>query len=277
MDIIIIGAIALGGIGIAGAAALYGVSRRFHVEEDPRIGEIESLLPGANCGGCGQSGCHAFAVACAKATSLDGLFCPGAGEDAMKKIAGIVGLVAGEARPKTAIVRCNGSCELTKRRVAYDGPRSCAIAATVSAGEGGCPNGCLGCGDCVAACKWDAIHIDPTTGLPVVDDKRCTGCGACEAACPRHVIAIVDKKRPQRVWVACNNRERGPEAMKVCDVSCIACGKCAKACPFEAITVEGNIATIDQEKCRRCRKCVDVCPRNAIHTANFPVKKPQAE
>ena len=139
---------ALGGIGIAGAAALYGVSRRFHVEEDPRIGEIESLLPGANCGGCGQSGCHAFAVACAKATSLDGLFCPGAGEDAMKKIAGIVGLVAGEARPKTAIVRCNGSCELTKRRVAYDGPRSCAIAATVSAGEGGCPNGCLGCGDC---------------------------------------------------------------------------------------------------------------------------------
>lgn len=278
MEIIIIAIIALGGIGIIGAMALYGVSRRFHVEEDPRIAEIEELLPGANCGGCGRSGCHDFATTCANATSLDGLTCPGAGDEVMKKIASIVGLAAESATPMVAVVKCNGSCDIRRQIVCYDGAHSCAVAAAVSAGDSGCPDGCLGCGDCVASCKWDAMSIDPETGLPVIDESKCTGCGACVKACPRSVMELRPKgRRGMRVWVACNNHERGPEAMKVCDVSCIGCSKCVKVCTHDAVKVDRNLAYIDPEKCKLCRKCVDECPRGAIHTANFPVKKANAE
>ena len=51
-------ALLLGLTGLAGAFVLYLTARRFHVEEDPRIDNIESLLPGANCGACGCRGCR---------------------------------------------------------------------------------------------------------------------------------------------------------------------------------------------------------------------------
>lgn len=277
MSTIGIAILVLGGIGILASVVLWVVSKRFHVEENPRIAEIEKLLPGANCGGCGRSGCHDFAATCAAATSLDGLYCPVAAEGTMEKIAGITGLAAeAPALPMVATVKCAGSCDVRPARIVYEGPQSCAIAAAVSCGEGSCPYGCLGCGDCVAACRWDAITIDTATGLPVVDETRCTGCGGCVGACPRGVIELRPKgKRGLRVWVACNNRERGAVAMKECKAACIACGKCEKACAFGAVTVSNNLAWIDPAKCRLCRKCVDQCPVSAIHTANFPVKKPQ--
>lgn len=276
METIIISILVLGSLGIAGSVVLWAVSRRFHVEEDPRIAEIENLLPGANCGGCGRSGCHDFATACAKAASLDNLRCPAAAQGTMEKIAAIAGLSASnDSEPMVAMVKCGGSCDLRPQRVIYNGPASCAVAHTIGSGEGSCPYGCLGCGDCVATCRWGAIHIDTATGLPVVDEERCTACGACVKACPRSLIELRRKgKRGMRVWVACSNRERGAIAMKECKAACIGCGKCAKECSFEAISVTGNLAYIDADKCRLCRKCVDQCPTGAIHTANFPVKKP---
>lgn len=274
-SIILVSILVLGGLGIIGSMVLWGVSRRFHVEEDPRIGTIEKLLPGANCGGCGRSGCHDFATACAAATSLDKLNCPVGGEAVMRQIAEVTGLAAGSTVPRVAVVKCGGECGLRTRHTTYDGPASCAVAATLGAADGSCPYGCLGCGDCVGACKWGAITIDSVTGLPVVDTDRCTGCGACAAACPRSLIELRAKDpRGMRVWVACSNRERGPVAMKECKAACIACGKCARACPHDAITVTGNVAYIDGSKCRLCGKCVGECPTGAIHSANFPVKQP---
>lgn len=276
METIMISILVLGGLGLAGSVVLWAVSRRFHVEEDPRIAEIESLLPGANCGGCGRSGCHDFATACAKAASFDNLRCPVAPQGTMEKIAAIAGLTATtENEPTVAVIKCGGSCDMRPRRVSYNGPASCAIAHTLGSGESSCPYGCLGCGDCVAACRWGALSIDSSTGLPVVDEERCTACGACVKACPRSLIELRRKgKRGMRVWVACSNRERGAIAMKECKAACIGCGKCAKECSFGAISVAGNLAYIDAEKCRLCRKCVDQCPTGAIHTVNFPVKKP---
>ena len=273
MSVILTSVLVLGGIGVIGAAVLYAVSRRFKVEEDPRIDEVEALLPGANCGGCGRSGCRDFAVACVNATSLDSLVCPASGNEVMKRIGRIVGLAAAEGKPRIAVLRCNGACGLRNQVVSYDGPRSCAVEAAVGTGESACPAGCLGCGDCVAVCAYDAITIDDTTRLPVIDADRCTGCGVCTRACPRHLLELRDKgPRGFRVWVACSNHEKGAVARKQCSVACIGCGKCVKTCTNDAVTLEGNLASIDPAKCRLCGKCVAACPTGAIHST-LPVKK----
>mgnify|MGYP001712696731 CR=1 FL=1 len=194
------------------------------------------------------------------------------------KRADILGLAAGEAEPMVAVVRCNGTCMNRPRINQYDGAKSCAIAASLYGGETGCSYGCLGCGDCVAACQFDAIHMNPETGLPEVDEAKCTACGACVKACPKAIIEIRPQgKKSRRVYVSCVNKDKGAVARKACTVSCIGCGKCVKTCPFEAITLENNLAYIDPNKCKSCRKCVEVCPQNSIIELNFPPRKPKAE
>ena len=73
---ILIAVISLGAIGAIGAVFLYAASKKFEVYEDPRIAQVQEVLPGANCGGCGYPGCGGFATACVKADTLDGLLCP---------------------------------------------------------------------------------------------------------------------------------------------------------------------------------------------------------
>lgn len=177
-----------------------------------------------------------------------------------------------------AVVRCNGTCANRPRTNLYDGAKSCAIAASLYGGETGCSFGCLGCGDCVAVCQFDAIHMNPETGLPEVDEAKCTACGACVKACPKAIIEIRPQgKKSRRVYVSCVNKDKGAVARKACTVSCIGCGKCVKTCPFEAITLENNLAYIDPNKCKSCRKCVEVCPQGTIIELNFPPRKPKAE
>ena len=278
MNLILIAVISLGAIALVLAAILYVASKKFAVYEDPRIAQVGEVLPQANCGGCGYPGCSGFADACVKAGSLDGKFCPVGGQPVMAQIADILGLAATEAEPMVAVVRCNGSCANRPRINQYDGAKSCAIAASLYGGETGCSYGCLGCGDCVAACQFGAITMDEETGLPVVDEEKCTACGACAKACPRHIIEL-RKKGPKgrRVYVQCVNKDKGAVAKKACAVACIGCGKCQKVCNFDAITVENNVAYIDFNKCRMCTKCVDECPTGALVKVNFPVRKPKPE
>ncbi|MCR9013335.1 Fe-S cluster domain-containing protein [Gabonibacter chumensis] len=265
--------ISLCAIGIAAAVILYLVAQKFKVEEDPRIDIVESILPGANCGGCGKPGCRGFAEATVKATSLDGLFCPVGGTETMAKVAAALGMEASAQTPQIAVVRCNGTCENRKRTSRYDGYSSCAIEHSLYRGETDCTYGCLGCGDCVKACPFDAIRMDANE-LPVVSDEKCVACGACVKACPRNIIELRNKgPKDRRVFVCCVNKDKGGIARKACTVACIGCGKCVKECPFEAITLENNLAYIDFRKCKLCRKCVSVCPTGAIHEVNFPPRK----
>ena len=274
---ILIAIISLGVIGIIGALLLYWASKKFEVHEDPRIGQVQSVLPGANCGGCGYPGCAGFAGACVKADSLEGMLCPVGGAPVMAKIATILGKEAAAAEPKVAVVRCNGTCQARPKTNKYDGVKSCAIASALYGGETGCTFGCLGYGDCVKACNFDAIHINPETGLPEVDEDKCTACGACAKACPKNVIELRKKgPKSRRIFVSCVNKDKGAVARKACANACIGCGKCAKECPFEAITVENNVAYIDYTKCRMCRKCVAVCPTGAIHELNLQTRKEAA-
>lgn len=271
---IIFAVIALSGIGIFAALILYFVAQKFKVVEDPRIDLVSDALPGANCGGCGYAGCRNFAEQIVKTESLEGLNCPVGGSKTMKAVGDIMGLQATEGKPMIAVVRCNGSYSNAISKTKYQGANSCLYAHMVYSGESGCSFGCLGLGDCVESCLFDAIHINPETGLPVVDEEKCTACSACVKACPRSIIELRQKgAKDRRVFVSCVNKEKGAVAKKNCTVACIGCGICAKTCPFDAITVENNLAYIDFEKCKLCRKCVEVCPTGAILEVNFPAKK----
>lgn len=156
----------------------------------------------------------------------------------------------------------------------YDGSVSCAVAADLYGGETACSFGCLGLGDCVASCAFDALVIDPETCLPVVDEEKCTSCGACVKACPKGIMELRPKgPKNRRIFVSCVNKDKGALTRKACPVGCIGCGLCVKACPFDAITLTDNLAYIDPDKCRLCRKCVPVCPTHSILEINFPPKK----
>lgn len=270
--------IALSAIGTLAAVILYFVAQKFKVYEDPRIDEVENALPGANCGGCGYAGCRAFAEACVKENDLSSLFCPVGGNDCMGGVADILGLEAVKQDPRVAVVRCNGTCEHRPKTNHYDGVTSCAAASALYSGDTGCQFGCLGHGDCVAACEFDAIHMNPETGLPEVVDDKCVACGACVEACPKTLIELRKRDpKDRKIYVSCRNEDKGGVARKSCEVACIGCSKCFKVCPFDAITMNNNLAFIDSDKCKLCRKCVVECPTNAIIEVGFPPRKIKAD
>ena len=260
-------------VGVLAAVVLYFVAQKFKVYEDPRIDAVESMLPGANCGGCGYPGCRGLADALVGSDDLSSLYCTAGGAETMRKIAEYLGKIAPEKEPAVAVVRCNGSCEKRPRTNIYDGAVSCAIEAALYGGETGCSYGCLGGGDCVSACAFGALSIDPQSGLPVVNEALCTACGACVKACPKGIIELRKKGvKGRRVYVGCMNKDKGAIARKACESACIGCSKCLKTCSFDAITLQNNLAYIDADKCRLCRKCVEGCPTGAILQVNFPAR-----
>jgi len=271
---IIFAVITLSVIGILSAVILYFIAQKFKVIEDPRIDEVAAALPGANCGGCGFAGCRNMAESIVKKESTEGFFCPPGGNATMKAIALVFGQVAEEKDPMIAVLRCNGTKVNAIAKTEYDGLNSCFFINNLYSGSNGCPYGCMGGGDCVDACQFEAMYMDKETGLPVIIQDKCIACGACVKACPRKIIELRKKgKKDRRIFVSCINKEKGAVAKKNCEVACIGCGKCVKECKFEAITLENNLAYIDFEKCTLCRKCVESCPTHSIWEVNFPERK----
>jgi len=275
---IFLSALILGALGLISAVILFFVSKAFYVYEDPRIEQVVDKLPNANCGGCGFAGCKALAEAIVKAGSMEGLMCPAGNDQTITDIAAVLGIETVAANPRIAVLRCNGTCTNAPAKVFYDSALSCAYAASIFAGENACPYECLGCGDCVAACRFEAIVMNSETKLPEVYEDKCVGCSACVKVCPRNLLEIRKKgKLGRRIYVACSNKEKGAAAKKNCAVACIGCGKCAKVCAFDAITIENFLAYIDEEKCKLCRKCVNECPTASIIATNFPPPKAVSE
>jgi Na+-translocating ferredoxin:NAD+ oxidoreductase subunit B len=269
-------------LGLGSALILYVIAQKFKVIEDPRVDQVTELLPNVNCGGCGFTGCHALAEAMVKSDSFEGLYCPVGGAEALDKIAAVLDRKAVAVEPKVAVLRCNGTPENCARITNYDGAANCRVAHALYGGTTACFYGCLGCGDCVTACKFDAMYMDPETKLPVISDEKCIACGACVKACPRNIIELRKKAHKYRkIYVSCVNKDKGGPARKACNVACIGCGKCVKVCGYDAITMIDNLAFIDSFKCKMCRKCAPECPTGAILELNFPVKEkvvvPEAE
>jgi len=275
---IIITIISLSSLAGVSAIILYFVGQKFQVVEDPMIDVIQAELPTANCGGCGFPGCRNFAETLIAAETFDGLNCPVAGDEVMQSIAKLLGKTAPETEPAVAVLLCNGAPEFRARTTHYDGVENCHIEHYLYLGETDCAYGCLGNGDCVKVCKFDAMTIDSATKLPVILDDKCVACNACVKACPRNLIELRKKaKKDRKLYVACSNCEKGALARKACKVACIACNKCLKVCEFGAITIKENLAYIDAQKCTFCRKCTVECPTNSILEHNFPPRKPKKE
>ena len=265
---IVFAVLILGATAIIFGLILAFAAKVFEVETDPRLPQIQSALAGANCGGCGYPGC----AGCAEAI-LNGKApvnaCAPAGADGAAKIAAIMGVEAGSGEKMIAHVICNGGDDCVKN-FDYVGTPSCLAATKVAGGPTACQFGCLGFGECVKACQFDAIHIN-AKGVAEVDKDKCTNCGACREACPRRIIVEVPYK--QKVFVNCNNKDKGPAVTKVCANSCIACGMCERICKFDAIHVVNNVAVIDYSKCKNCTMCAKACPRNAIEPIPTPEEK----
>ena len=273
-DSVLYSVLLLVSLGVIAAVVLYLVSKKFYVYENPLIAEVDELLPQANCAGCGSPGCKSFAEKLVNSEDISSLFCPVGGNDVMQKVAAKLGKEVAEQDPTVAVLRCQGSCDVRPKTSIFQGPRTCAISAMISSGETDCQYGCLGDGDCVKVCKFDAMYMDEATGLPVIITDKCTSCGACVAECPRDIIEMRPRnKKDLKVFVGCLNEDKGGIAKKACAVACIGCSKCEEVCPKDAITIVNTLAYIDPVMCTLCRKCVPVCPTNSIIETNFPPRK----
>lgn len=258
MEFIIAVAI-VSGIGLLLGLGLAIASIVLAVPKDEKAEEILEVLPGANCGACGFSGCSGYAAALAKGEAAPNLCSPG-GADVMQLLAELTGGAAGVMEQKTAMVKCNGNCEHTSNRMEYDGIPSCSAAVLTGGGNTTCSYGCLGFGDCIEACDHNAISI--CDGIAVVTPANCVACTMCVKVCPRNLIEMIPV-RSQAV-VFCKNKDKGALAAKVCKVSCIGCMKCTKACEFDAIHVTNFLAAVDPSKCTACGECEKVCPKHCI-------------
>ncbi|MDP2859027.1 MAG: RnfABCDGE type electron transport complex subunit B [Bacillota bacterium] len=249
----IIGAIF--GIGLAFAGY------KFRVQIDPRVTQVRSALPGANCGGCGFPGCDGLADAIVGGRASADACKPG-GAKAAEAIASIMGVaVDTTAERKVAQVMCGGGSGLANERSTYVGIQTCPGAMLAGSGSKACTFGCLGYGTCVSVCPFNAIHMGPD-GLPVVDKEKCTACGNCVKACPRAIISLVPVSKV--VHVRCKNTDPGAVVRKVCKVGCIGCQICVKACPTKAMQFAKNLAYIDYDLCNNCGTCAQKCPTKAI-------------
>lgn len=229
------------GIGLFFGAILAIAQRFLKVDEDPRIEATNELLPGTNCGACGQPGCLPFAEKLVTGDVEPGQ-CTVSTDDAIEEIAEFLEVDAGRAEKLVARLRCGGGGLQAHQIAEYQGFEGCRAAAVVSGGGKGCSWGCLGLADCEKACTFDAIHMN-ANGLPQVDTEKCRACPDCVAACPRDLFELVALN--QELYVQCNIPLAGEAATQLCEVACDACGKCVADAAPGLITMQDNLPVID--------------------------------
>ncbi len=252
--------LALGSLTLLLAIMLIVANKKLYVYEDPRIDQVEDMLPHANCGACGYPGCRPFAEALVSGEVLPGK-CTVSSEEGRVKIAHFLGVALGAEEKIVARLACAGGTNVARNRATYSGLDSCRGAALVSGGGKGCFWGCLGHGDCEVVCDFDAISMNEF-GLPVVDVDKCTACGDCVEVCPKDLFSL--QPVSHRLWVNCKNLEQGNDILEECQVACTACGKCAMDAPGNLITMVHNLPVVNYSENHRTRVPIERCPTGAI-------------
>lgn len=250
------------GIAIVLCGLLTLAKEAFRVDEDRRIQAVVALLPQANCGACGFAGCHAFARAVVEGRA-ECTGCPIAGPGVARRIGELLGIAVGETAPRRPVIHCAAGTADRLGRVPTEALSRCLEAHALGVTQA-CTYGCLGFGDCVEACEFDALHM--VDGLPEVDYDRCVGCGACADVCPRDLIELVPFKQVLMPVVACANREPGRFVRQVCRGGCIACGRCQRCLP-ELFHITENLAILDYEKLtddHNVAEAIQQCPTAVI-------------
>lgn len=240
----------------------------FAVEVDPLVAQVRDALPGANCGACGFPGCDGYAAAVAGRTTEINRCAPGgkAVTEALSKLMG----VNASAEDVVAVLACQGSKEHAPLKGEYVGVKTCRAAKLSAGGTKLCAWGCLGYGDCVAVCQFDALHMGED-GLPHVDYDECTGCGKCIAECPQQILKKVPKNRIGSMVICSNRNPIKPMVKKTCAVGCIKCEICVKNCPEKCITMVNGIPEVDYSKCTSCGVCVEKCPTKVFKMLQYDV------
>lgn len=250
----------LGGIGLFCAVMLFVASKFFSVAVDERVEKLVEILPGANCGACGFAGCTQYAKDLIRGRAkYNG--CTVLDEEKSASIALLLGVESDFKDRQVAILRCQGGNQIVHKRSIYQGIKSCRAVSLFAGGDKECVYSCLGYGDCMRICPFQAIS-NGEDGLIRIDREKCTGCGKCMSECPKGILSLIP--RSSEVYIACLSRDRGKKVMQVCKLGCIACKKCEKVCPEEAISVEDHLANIDFQKCNGCGLCLDTCPTKSI-------------
>jgi Na+-translocating ferredoxin:NAD+ oxidoreductase RNF subunit RnfB len=251
----------MAGLGGLLALLLAVASKKLYVFEDPRIAQVEEMLPHSNCGACGTAGCHNFAEK-AVAGEIEPGRCTVNAPDQNKAIAGLLGVALGDIEKRVARLACAGGKHVATMRAKYAGLSSCRAATVAGGGGKSCAWGCLGLGDCADVCDFDAITMDQH-GLPVVDLDKCTACGDCVDICPKALFTI--QPVSHKLWMACRNEDDGDAAEAACEVACTACGRCVVDAAPGLISLKNNLAVIDYGKNETAsRKAIERCPTGAI-------------
>lgn len=259
MNEIILPIIIVSALGLFFGALLVFASKKLATETDETVQKIRDLLPGANCGGCGYASCDSYAAAIAN----DGApvnACNVGGKQVADQIAAIMGVEAEEQKQVKAYVRCQGCAEKPEDLLDYRGVKTCGAVSAFYGGRVNCTYGCVGYGDCVAVCPFGAISIQ--NAIAVIEPSLCVGCLACVKTCPKGIIGTIPAEKGYAV--ACRNHEQGKYTRVNCSHGCIGCKKCEKVCEAGAITVEGFLASIDNDKCTLCGACAENCPAKCI-------------
>lgn len=257
-------------LALAGTMSLLLTLAKFKlaVHVDPRQEEIASLLPQADCGGCGYASCATYAKAVHQGdVAID--LCTVGGPAVAKQLAEVMGVEVTVNYPFRPVIHCAATTADRLQRGRYCGEPTCA-AANVVGGLQGCTYGCLGFGDCVETCEYDAMTM--VNGLPQINYENCIGCGACVRVCPRNIIEQIPFKTDQMLVVACASHDPAKRVREVCKVGCIGCSLCARVQP-ELFHMEGELAVLDYEvysEEEEFSAAIEKCPRESLVTFGKP-------
>ena len=280
LETILISAAVVALLGLVLGLLIALTAKKFEVKVDPRIEEIQALLPGANCGACGFAGCADLADAIVtRGAPLNS--CPACSDEIRAEMAKILGVEAGEAAEKqVAVVFCGGSVTRAHRNAHYNGILDCRSASQIGNGGGkACRYGCLGFGSCARACPFGAIEM--RDGLAVLHPDLCRGCGKCISVCPRKLIRLVPATA--KVHVYCNSLDKPQQKRKNCTVTCLTCRKCFRLAP-DSMSVQDQLVRVtysnppdesfvEQVKCPTGALQTEEAHRRLVPCAPAPEKK----